>query len=178
MSVSDAQNKTRVRLWLRCLISVSLLMFSYQVVAYDYVYKKGDIPHPYLGTDRDGNEVNLSEFKGKLVVVTFWASWCGYCLKELPILENIQNHLGKDQMRVIAVNSKESRQTYRKLKKVLKSLNLTITHDLSGEISDIYGVRGIPHLLIINREGQVVLQKRGYGESSIDDFVRVINDNY
>ena len=81
-------------------------------------------------------------------------------------------------MRVIAVNSKESRQTYRKLKKALKSLNLTMTHDLSGEISDTYGVKGIPHLLIINREGQIVLQERGYDESSIDDFVRVINDIY
>ncbi len=160
------------------LLLATVSLMANQVSAYDYVYKKGDIPSPYLGTDRDGNEVDLRDLKGKLVIVTFWASWCGYCLKELPILENIQNHLGTDQMRVIAVNSKESRQTYRKLKKALKSLNLTMTHDLSGEISDTYGVKGIPHLLIINREGQIVLQERGYDESSIDDFVRVINDIY
>lgn len=161
-----------------CLLIAMFSLLAAQASAYEYVYKKGDIPHPYLGTDRDGNEVDLSELKGKLVIVTFWASWCGYCLKELPILENIQNHLGTDQMRVIAVNSKESRQTYRKLKKALKSLNLTMTHDVSGDISDIYGVKGIPHLLIINREGRIVLQERGYDESSIDDFVRVINEIY
>lgn len=160
------------------LLLTTTSLLATQASAYEYVYKKGDVPYPYLGTDRDGNEVNLSELKGKLVVVTFWASWCGYCLKELPILENIQNHLGSDQIRVIAINSQESRQTYRKLKKALKSLNLTMTHDVSGEISDTYGVKGIPHLLIINREGQIVLQERGYDESSIDDFVRVINEHY
>ena len=47
------------------------------------------LPPQLLGKDRDGNEVNLAAHRGKVVIVTFWASWCGYCLKELPVLDRL-----------------------------------------------------------------------------------------
>jgi len=50
----------------------------------------GDIPPALLGKDRDGHRVDLGEYRGKVVVLTFWASWCGYCLKELPALDALQ----------------------------------------------------------------------------------------
>lgn len=49
----------------------------------------GDTPPDALGRNREGNDVVLSDHRGKVVVVTFWATWCGYCLKELPVLENL-----------------------------------------------------------------------------------------
>ncbi|TAH46689.1 MAG: TlpA family protein disulfide reductase, partial [Gammaproteobacteria bacterium] len=66
--------------------------------------KVGEVPPTYVGVDAEGNAVDLFGFKGKVVVVTFWASWCGYCLKEIPVLENVQRQAGDGRIRVIAVN--------------------------------------------------------------------------
>ena len=69
--------------------------------------KVGEVPPTYVGVDAEGNAVDLFGFKGKVVVVTFWASWCGYCLKEIPVLENVQRQAGDGRIRVIAVNIDE-----------------------------------------------------------------------
>ena len=73
----------------------------------------GDLPPDVFGKDESGEPISLEKHRGKVVVVTFWATWCPYCLKELPILENIQNVAGKQRVEVIAVNWKEDRETYR-----------------------------------------------------------------
>ncbi|MDE0056040.1 MAG: TlpA disulfide reductase family protein, partial [Gammaproteobacteria bacterium] len=65
----------------------------------------GDIPPPRLGTDRNGDRINLEEMSGKIVVISFWATWCPPCLKELPVLEAIHNSIGEDRLEVIAVNT-------------------------------------------------------------------------
>ena len=65
----------------------------------------GDLPPPDIGHNLAGDEVLLTNYAGKAVIVTFWATWCKYCLKELPILDRVQVTAGKDQMAVIAVNT-------------------------------------------------------------------------
>ena len=64
----------------------------------------GDVPPPFLGTNLDGDEITTSNFAGKILIVTFWASWCGPCQKELPMLEGIQRVAGKDKVQVVAIN--------------------------------------------------------------------------
>lgn len=74
----------------------------------------GDAPPvALLGKDRAGQVVDLGQLRGKVVVVTFWASWCGYCLKELPQLDLLQKHAGDRLLRVVAVNVKDGNDDYR-----------------------------------------------------------------
>ncbi len=140
------------------------------------VLKIGDTPPNFLGKNSNGEAVTLKEHKGKIVVISFWASWCSPCLKELPILENIQNKIGEDKVKVIAVNFKEGRKTYRKIKKVLSSLNLTLTHDKRGTIGKTFGVQAIPNLFIVGKNGELVYHSVGYGDSSIDKIVKILNE--
>ncbi len=135
----------------------------------------GDVPSDYLGKDSNGDAVSLKDHKGKIVVISFWASWCPPCLKELPILENIQNKVGEDKVKVIAINFKEDRKKYRKITKLLSSLNLTVTHDKRGTIGKKFGVEAIPNLFIVGKNGELVFHNVGYGDSSIDEIVKVIN---
>ena len=51
--------------------------------------KRGYAPPDSLGLDKDKTEIHVSDYHGKVVVLTFWATWCGYCLKELPVLEKV-----------------------------------------------------------------------------------------
>ena len=151
-----------------------ITIFSLSINA-QTVLELGDVPPNYLGRDSNGDDVTLEDHRGKIVVISFWASWCTPCLKELPILENIQNQIGIDKVKVIAINFKEDRKKYRKIKKLLSSLNLTLTHDKRGVIGKKFGVNAIPNLFIIGKNGELVFHNVGYGDSSIDKIVKVLN---
>lgn len=88
----------------------SALLFLATVVAADI--KPGDVPPDEFGKTPKGKSISGSGQAGKVVVVTFWASWCGPCLQEIPVLESVQKTLGEDRVAVIAVNSKEDRDTH------------------------------------------------------------------
>ena len=136
---------------------------------------EGDMPPDVLGKDETGQPISLESLRGKVVILTFWATWCPYCLKELPILENIQNLAGKDRIEVIAINWKEDRGTYRAVKRRLKDLTLTLTSDSSGSIGEAYGVQAIPHMLMIGKDGRVDTVRRGYSEEDLDDIAADLN---
>jgi thiol-disulfide isomerase/thioredoxin len=135
----------------------------------------GDVPPDAFGKDESGNPIRLADLRGKVVIVSFWASWCGYCRKELPVLEGIQKTVGKSRIEVIAVNSREDRHTYRALLRQLRKYEFTMTSDSDGVISDAYGVSGIPHLLMIGKDGIVGHVYRGYSEESLPDIVADLN---
>ncbi len=156
------------------IIIIVIATFSLNISAAT-VLKLGDVPPNYLGRDSNGDDVTLEDHKGKIVVISFWASWCTPCLKELPILENIQNKVGTDKVKVIAINFKEDSKKYRKIKKLLSSLNLTLTHDKRGSIGKKFGVEAIPNLFIVSKNGELVFHNVGYGDSTIDTIAKVLN---
>jgi thiol-disulfide isomerase/thioredoxin len=134
----------------------------------------GDTPPDRIGTTFDGDPVLLSKYKGTVVVVSFWATWCTYCLKELPILDGIQR-VGKERVRVVAVNTEE-RDVFRKVRRLLgDKLAIDLVYDPGKGAQTAFGVSGIPHLLIIGRDGKIVNVYRGYGESSLDGITADLN---
>lgn len=127
-----------------------------------------------LGKTLDGTTVKVGDYAGKVVVVSFWATWCAYCLKELPILEGVQKLGGAAQVQVIAVNTEE-RDVFRKVANHLKMMTLKLAYDPDETGASAYGVKGIPHLVIIDRDGTIVQVYRGYSESSLDGIIASIN---
>ncbi|MFT3897399.1 MAG: TlpA disulfide reductase family protein [Thermomonas sp.] len=140
----------------------------------------GDVPPQLLGTDRNGDSVDLAKLRGKVVVVTFWASWCGYCRKELPALNEMQTRAGPDYFRVVAVNVQDGNDEYRAMTRQMRDYTLTFARDRSGGIAESYGVKSYPNLWIIDPEGRVAGRHIGYGEDSFGEIVgeitRVIQD--
>ena len=135
--------------------------------------KAGDIPAVAFGITRDGDPVEAKQFAGKVLVVTFWASWCGPCLKELPLLEGIQK-AANGSVQVVAVNI-EARERFRALHERLKSFALLIAHDHNKAGREAYGVNGIPHMMIIGRDGRILKVHRGYSEDGVDRIIAEIN---
>lgn len=135
--------------------------------------KPGDIPPDSLGVDRKGNPVTISQHRGKVVVVTFWASWCPPCRRELPMLAHVQSIVGREHMEVVAINVKESRRDFLRVIRANKGIELTYVHDL-GVVSDQYGVSGLPNMFIIDREGRVAHVHRGYSEAVFERFIEEI----
>jgi len=139
------------------------------------VPKTGDVPPALLGKDREGEVVDLAQHRGKVVVVTFWASWCGPCRKELPGLDALQKHAGDKILKVIAVNVKDSTEDYRLMMRQMKDYTISMTRDRSGEIAEGYGVKAYPNLWIIDPQGKVAAHHVGYGEDSLEALVNQIN---
>lgn len=133
----------------------------------------GQVPPDYIGKTMDGTKLNVSDFAGKVVVVTFWATWCAPCRAELPVLEAIQRQV-PNEVKVVAVNYKEDRRIFRKAVKSLDGYELTFTRD-SGSISRKYKVKGIPNMFIIDRNGTIANIHVGYGEGMIPRLADELN---
>ncbi|MCV2350932.1 TlpA family protein disulfide reductase [Paucibacter sp. Y2R2-4] len=133
----------------------------------------GDMAPEVVGKTLEGETVSLAPYAGKVVVLSFWATWCPHCLKELPILEGIQK-TGAEQVQVIAVNT-EPRDVYKKVVRAMKGLSMQLAWDPGKIGAEAYGVKGIPHLVIIGRDGRVQRVFKGYGESSLDHIVAELN---
>jgi thiol-disulfide isomerase/thioredoxin len=132
-------------------------------------------PPDLLGVDGSGADVLVSAYHGKVVVLSFWASWCGYCLKELPVLEKIQRVLGKDRIEVIAINIDKDRGDYLKMKRQLKNFELTMVRDENHTTAREYGANALPFLVMVDKSGRVAHTWKGYPEKQLDRIVEQIN---
>lgn len=131
--------------------------------------KAGDVPPALLGMTRTNDEVKTTDFKGKVLVTTFWASWCGPCRAEMGALEKIQR-IAKDKLQVVAVNI-EDRNTFREVTRGMHDWEIKLANDPRKVAADSFGVGGIPHMLIIGRDGKVQKVHRGYSEAFLKDLV-------
>ncbi|WP_431264569.1 TlpA family protein disulfide reductase [Roseateles chitinivorans] len=134
---------------------------------------QGDLAPERLGRTLGGDELSLATHRGQIVVVTFWATWCPYCLKELPQLESLQN-VAKGRLRVIAVNT-EDRKVFRRVAGIMKDFKLLLVSDADKSAQKAYGVNALPHLFIIDRDGRIAAMHRGYGEDSLERILEEIN---
>lgn len=135
----------------------------------------GDIAPDYLGKSDSGKEIHLSESVGRIRIVSFWATWCSPCLKELPVLNAIQKNGGSERVQVIAVNLKESPKQFRKALRAFKDFEIEFVHDRRGAIAKRYDIEGIPHMLIIDIDGRTAYRHVGYNESALAGIVAEIN---
>lgn len=134
----------------------------------------GDLAPSALGNGRDGKPVTLEQYRGKIVVVTFWASWCTYCLKELPVLDSLQRH-ADNLLQIVAVNVMDSPEDYRVMMRQMKGYTLVQSRDSNGGIAEGYAVSGYPSLWIIDRQGRIAAHHSGYGEGSLEKIIEEVN---
>jgi len=141
----------------------------------DSLLQIGDIAPNYLGTDKDGNKVYVDELKGKIVVASFWISWCKQCKDGLGILNNLQNKVGKDLLKVVAIaHHQESKRSFKKYREQLAALNLTLTHDKRGTIGRKYGVDKAPHLFIIGKDGKIIFMDSKYNQTPVQGIIKAL----
>ena len=131
----------------------------------------------FLGRDLERNEVNLSSYNGKIVVVAFWASWCPPCLKELPMLEALQRKAGKNLIEVVAVNYDENRHTVRKfLRHWGTEVQMTITRDYKRRARKSLDVDAIPATYVFDSNGELQDSHCGYSEGGFNKLLENLND--
>ena len=132
-------------------------------------------PPDVVGVDGNGADVLVSSHHGKVVVLSFWASWCTYCLKELPVLEKVQRVLGKDRIEVIAINIDHDRGAFLKMRRQLRDFEFTMARDEKEIAAHEFGVKALPFLVMVDKGGRVAHVHKGYSEKQLDGFVEEIN---
>ena len=102
----------------------------------------------------DGNFIKLSEIRDKNVILNFWATWCGYCVVEMPDLQKLQD-AHKDDLLVLTVNVGESKEVVQKFMED-NNLNLTVVLDEKMDTANTYGIRSYPTTISVNKQGEAV----------------------
>lgn len=123
----------------------------------------------------DGNKTTLVAFRGKVVLLNFWATWCAPCIREMPSLDRLQVKLKGEGLEVIAVSEDfAGLDLVRPFFERLKLENLTIYLDSDGALGKAFGIAGLPTTLLIDREGRVVGGLEGPAEWDSDEAVALI----
>jgi thiol-disulfide isomerase/thioredoxin len=115
----------------------------------------------------DGGRFRLSQCKGQIVVLDFWASWCGPCMQTIPLLHEAMQEFDPDQVRLISINLEEPASHIRSVLERHK-LDLTVALDVDGVAGLRYEADTIPQLVLIDREGTVARLYIGGGPEVVE----------
>jgi len=123
---------------------------------------------------RDGGEVRLSSLQGQVVMINFWATWCGPCRQEMPLLEQLQAKYGPLGFTLLGVNVEpDSAAATAWLKGV--PVSFPILFDTRNAVAESFGVQGMPSSVFVDRAGRIRHVHRGYkpgDESQYADLIR------
>lgn len=125
---------------------------------------EGDLAPDFTAQLADGSSFSLSEQKGKVVLLNFWATWCGPCVEEMPAFEKLYGEYG-DKVSVLAVNCMEDKDTVKQFSSD-NSYTFPIAYDVEGDVVMRYPSDGIPYTLVIDGEG--VIQNIYVGAAGAD----------
>jgi len=125
--------------------------------------------------DAEGRDLTLADFRGKVVLLNIWATWCVPCRKEMPALGRLQAQLGGGDFLVIALSiDRAGLSAVKPFFEELKLQKLGIYLDPSGTGSRALGAPGVPATLLIDREGREVARKMGAAEWDGPEIVGLI----
>ena len=152
------------------LIAIAALSLSLPVTA----AVTTNSPAPQFSLDsQSGKPLSLAQFKGQVVMLNFWASWCGPCRQEMPLLDNIYKKYSKAGFTMIGVNvepdTKAANDWLRQT-----PVSFPIVYDTQSKVSELYGVSGMPSTVIVDRKGTVRMIHRGYKPGDEEEYLNSI----
>jgi len=147
-------------IWALTLLTVSTVSGSDDV--------SGPAPDFTLPT-RSGESVTLSELEGQVVMINFWASWCGPCREEMPLLEQIHQRYERLGFTLLGVNVEEDPASAEKWLKD-RPVSFPILMDPENGVSKLYDVIAMPSTVIVDRQGNMRYLHHGYKPGYEDDY--------
>ncbi|MFT4800186.1 MAG: peroxiredoxin [Candidatus Azotimanducaceae bacterium] len=117
-----------------------------------------------------GQNLRLEEFRGQVVLINFWASWCGPCRQEMPILQKIHERYEPLGFTVLGINVDDNQEKARKIAERL-NLNFPLLLDTGQFVSEAYDVNAMPYSVLVSRDGKINYIHRGYKPGDENQYV-------
>ena len=153
-----------------CLIA---LLLAVPAAASNSTAPAPDFRLPTLG----GKQLSLGDLKGQVVMIYFWATWCGPCRQEMPLLEGIYKKYKPMGFTMVGVNVEPDSKAAEQWLAKQGPVSFPIAFDTDSKVSKLYKVTGMPNSVIIDRKGNVRLLHRGYkpgDENTYLDQIRML----
>ena len=142
--------------------SLSLIRIDEKIKAQNFALK-----------DLNRNEVHLEDYRGKVIFLNFWTTWCPACLVEMPSMEKLYREFKNRDFIILAVDMQEELEQVIKFKKKFK-LSFPILLDTDGVVATYYGVTAIPVTYLIDREGYHYAAAMGARDWASEDAIQLI----
>ncbi len=123
----------------------------------------------------DEETIKLSDYRGKVVLLNFWATWCPPCVREMPSMERLQQLVGEDGFKVVAVNQmEEPDDVFAFTGQIELDPTFDILFDTASKVSQAYAVRGLPTTYLIDKKGNIRYRAVGGREFDHTEVVKII----
>jgi thiol-disulfide isomerase/thioredoxin len=165
-----------------------LIIIIYLTIAnYSYALEKPDIknlillknPKAYeniIFKDINQKNVNLADFKGKLIILNFWATWCAPCKEEMPSLDDLKSNSRFNNLKIFPINiGQEDISKSEVFFKKINIKNLDIYIDAPITLAKKFALRGVPTTIIFNKQGKEFARILGSIDFSNEEFINWLN---
>jgi thiol-disulfide isomerase/thioredoxin len=159
--------KSSLKPWLRALALTSALAASSLVGA------SASIAPSFVLRSRSGDSVSLDKLKGQVVMLNFWASWCGPCRQEMPLLDQMHKRYSSLGFTLLGVNVEaNTKDAERWLAET--PVSFPVLFDKDSKVSKLYDVSAMPSTVFIDRKGNVRYLHRGYKPGDESEYLNQI----
>ena len=161
-----------------------LIIFTYLITtSFSYALEKPDIknltiiknPKIYedvIFKDVNQKDVSLADFKGKLVILNFWATWCAPCREEMPSLDHLQSNSNLNNLKIFPINiGEEDASKSESFFKELDINNLEVYFDAPITLAKKFSLRGVPTTILFNKEGKEFARIIGSIDFNDEEFI-------
>lgn len=169
MSTTARPRDNRCVALLASLLLLVLAMFSARSAL---ARERAKEPAPrFNATTTTGEKFNNDSIKGKVVLLEFWTTWCGYCDQELPFVERLNDEFGNKGLIVLAIDVGESKKTVKKYLKMHPRKTRVVLMD-DTNLAAMYDANVYPIYVVIDRDGNIAGEQKGAaGERALRDLV-------
>lgn len=162
--LKQTQNPRQAWMTLLLVLGVSVV-FAFVVLPYLGTKSKlegmaaPDFALPVIHGGEPGNRIRLSDLRGKTVILDFWASWCGPCRAQAPIIDELARTRGSEELVVVGVNTSDERDAAIQFARS-QNLSYPMVFDENNRVAAAYSVTGLPTLVVVDKSGKITAVRR------------------
>ena len=164
---------------MKSILVILLVAFSFQISAQDElattIVKKGQKVPEFTFTDEDGKTFSISDFKGKVVMITFFATWCGPCRQELPHIQSdiYDKYKENSQFKLLVFGREHSQKEVNDFK-IAQGFTMPLYADKNRTVYSLFAEKYIPRNFLIDKNGIIIFSETGFNNEKFTELKNLI----